>query len=87
MTMKVGRAHEWNYRSNWREKKVRPGLWLFNVKSLKRRVGRQYKSFEGSPIGTGFTWSINGIQRLWKVSPNRYAGYMKGRKKFISRSR
>lgn len=87
MTMRVGHAHRWRYKSTWHEKKVGHGRWLFVSPQTKYRMGRQMRQYGDTKPGTTFRWRIRGTQFMTKVGRNRYVGRMIGRKRLISRER
>lgn len=86
MTMKIGHAHRWRYKSTWHEKKVGPRLWRFVSPQLKYRIGRHMRRYGSAGRGSTFRWTIQARQTMRKVGPNVYKGSLIGTKR-LARAR
>ena len=67
----------WKYVGRWREKKVKPGKWIFDFKATKNRKA---KGYGGHPRGRTIKWKINAIQTVIKTNKGQYQTRMKGKK-------
>jgi len=73
----TGYRHIWGYHGTWDERKVKPGKWTFTFTATK---GRKHTSMGSFGVGTTGAWKINGIQRIRKISRDKYQTKLTGTK-------
>jgi hypothetical protein len=79
--MKVGRAHTWTYKGEWKERKLGPDLWEVSFKARKVRKGRGAPTGSGAPVGTEYHWFFAPTaQTTRKMDANAYDTHMEGLK-------
>ena len=85
--MRVGSAHNWNYKNGkWHETKEAPDKWSFKFNSIKTRINPA-PSNTGASINTKFHWYIIADQIATKIDSNSYMTSMKGVKFKIGHKR
>ena len=78
--MKVGRTHTWDYKGEWKERKLAPDLWEVSFRATKKRRGKA-PAGSGAAVGTEYHWFFAPIaQSARKLDANRYQTHLEGLK-------
>lgn len=85
--MPVGGQHSWLYTNAvWREQKVAPDRWEFNLTSVKRRQ-RPAPPGSGASLLSEYHWYLLAHQWVRKIDADSYTTFMSGVKHKIAHRR